>query len=105
MAPASQVTAAHVPMMTVARTKLNIVDNEGNIGKTVVVKGTLEPYFGAPGVKNTEYVSGLSGVENVGVDAEQGVVKYYNLQGVEVANPESGLYIRVQGDKATKVIL
>lgn len=88
-----------------ARTKLNIVDNEGNIGKTVVVKGTLEPYFGAPGVKNTEYVSGLSGVENVGVDAEQGVVKYYNLQGVEVANPESGLYIRVQGDKATKVIL
>lgn len=88
-----------------ARTKLNIVDNAGNIGKTVVVKGTLEPYFDAPGVKNTEYVSGLSGVENVGVDAEQGVVKYYNLQGVEVANPESGLYIRVQGDKATKVIL
>lgn len=88
-----------------ARTKLNIKDNPGNVGKTVIVKGSLEPYFSAPGVKNTEYVSGLSGVENVGVDAEQGVVKYYNLQGVEVANPESGLYIRVQGDKATKVIL
>lgn len=87
------------------RTKLNIKDTPDNVGKTVVVKGTLEAYFGAPGVKNAEYISGLSGVENVGVDAEQGVVKYYNLQGVEVANPESGLYIRVQGDKATKVIL
>lgn len=88
-----------------ARTKLNIVDNPGNIGQTVVVKGKLQPYFGVPGVKDTEYVSGLSGVENVGVDAEQGAVKYFNLQGVEVANPESGLYIRVQGDKATKVVL
>ena len=89
-----------------AATTLNIVENPTNVGKTVVVKGTLEAYFSAPGVKNTEYISGLSGVENVGVDAAaQGVVKYYNLQGVEVANPENGLYIRVQGDKATKVIL
>lgn len=30
---------------------------------------------------------------------------YYNLQGIKVANPEKGLYIRVQGKKATKVIL
>lgn len=55
---------------------------------------------------NVNYNGKSGGVENVGVEAaEQGVVKYYNLQGVEVANPESGLYIRVQGDKATKVIL
>ena len=60
---------------------------------------------GAPGVKNTEYVSGLSGVENVGVDAEQGVVEYFNLQGMRVENPTKGLYIRREGSKATKVIL
>lgn len=88
-----------------ARTKLNIKDNSGNVGKTVIVKGTLEPYYGAPGVKNTEYVSGLSGVENVGVDAEQGVVEYFNLQGMRVENPTKGLYIRREGSKATKVVL
>lgn len=30
-------------------------------------------------------------------------VEYYNLQGVRVAQPESGLYIRVQGKKAVKI--
>lgn len=32
-------------------------------------------------------------------------VVYYNLQGQRVANPENGLYIRVQGNKVAKVIL
>lgn len=45
------------------RAKLNIVDNPGNVGLTVVVKGTLENYFSAPGVKNAEYVSGLPEAE------------------------------------------
>lgn len=40
-------------------------------------------------------------VENV----EAGETVYYNLQGVKVANPESGLYIRVQGNKAQKVMI
>lgn len=30
---------------------------------------------------------------------------YFNLQGVKVANPEKGLYIKVEGKKATKVVL
>lgn len=38
------------------------------------------------------------------VDANAPVV-YYNLQGQRVANPENGLYIRVQGNKVAKVIL
>ena len=37
-------------------------------------------------------------------DADAPVV-YYNLQGVRVANPSNGLYIRVQGKKATKVLV
>lgn len=39
------------------RTALNLVDNVGNLGKKVMVYGTLEAYFtAAPGVKNvTEY--------------------------------------------------
>ena len=29
---------------------------------------------------------------------------YYNLQGIRVANPGDGIYIKVQGGKTTKVI-
>ncbi len=32
------------------------------------------------------------------------VPEYYNLQGVKVSNPENGVFIRVQGGKATKVV-
>lgn len=45
--------------------------------------------------------SGVAEVEAAG-NAE---VVYYNLQGVKVAEPENGLYIKVQGNKATKVLI
>lgn len=39
------------------------------------------------------------------IAAPDAPVEYYNIQGQKVANPRSGqLYIRVQGDKATKVV-
>ncbi len=44
------------------------------------------------------------GINDVTVDEANGPAAYYNLQGVRVENPESGLYIRVQGGKAVKVI-
>ena len=48
----------------------------------------------------------VSGVENVGVDAEEGEEVYYDLRGVEVRGELApGLYIRRQGAKATKVII
>ena len=37
--------------------------------------------------------------------SEEGEVEYYNLQGVKVVNPSSGIYIKKQGNKVTKVIL
>lgn len=37
--------------------------------------------------------------------AENAPVEYFNLQGVRVANPENGLYIRRQGNKVSKVIV
>ena len=45
----------------------------------------------------------VSGVE--GVEAENAEVKYYNLQGVKVENPEKGIFIKKQGNKTTKVVL
>ncbi len=47
---------------------------------------------------------GGSAIEEINADANVAPV-YYNLQGVRVDNPAKGLYIRVQGKKATKVVL
>lgn len=44
------------------------------------------------------------GISDITVD-ENAPVEYYNLQGVRVANPENGLYIRRQGNKAVKVLV
>ncbi len=45
--------------------------------------------------------SHTSGVEGITVDSAP--VEYYNLQGVRVANPEAGIFIRRQGNSVTKV--
>lgn len=42
-------------------------------------------------------------VESIAADENEAPV-YYNLQGVRVANPESGLYIVVKGSKVSKVV-
>ena len=39
------------------------------------------------------------------VAGENAPVEYYNLQGVKVARPENGIFIRKQGSKTTKVVL
>ncbi len=42
-------------------------------------------------------------VEVVATEAADAPVEYYNLQGMRVANPANGIFIRRQGNKATKV--
>ena len=46
----------------------------------------------------------LTGVEEIAVD-ENAPVEYYNLQGVKVDEPTNGTYIKVQGNKTTKVYI
>lgn len=46
-----------------------------------------------------------SGVEGVAAEVEAAPVEYYNLQGVRVAEPSNGLFIRRQGQKVEKVIV
>ncbi|MDE6468233.1 MAG: hypothetical protein K2L28_04970 [Muribaculaceae bacterium] len=60
---------------------------------------------GAPGNKWKFTVSkDNSGIESIEADTEA-PAEYYNLQGIRVANPENGIFIRRQGAKATKVVL
>lgn len=48
----------------------------------------------------------ITGVEGVAVDNEISTeVVYYNLQGVQVHNPSTGIYIKKEGDKISKIIL
>ena len=44
-----------------------------------------------------------TGVE--GIDADNAEGEYYTLQGVKVANPDKGIFIKVAGGKAVKVVL
>lgn len=46
--------------------------------------------------------NGSSGIGEVEVDENEAV--YYNLQGLRVAKPANGVFIRVAGGKATKVV-
>lgn len=51
-------------------------------------------------------VAGTSGIENVLTEADANApVEYFNIQGVRVANPQNGLYIRRQGNKVDKIYL
>lgn len=57
------------------------------------------------GIKVLCYTSDGSGVADVEIADQNAPVEYYNLQGIRVANPENGLFIRRQGSKTEKVIL
>lgn len=75
-------------------------------GEEMTVKYMAKKAGKAPSAVQTMSISGdgtTTGIENVAVEAEEAV--YYNLQGVRVANPENGVYVRVQGGKTTKVVL
>lgn len=47
----------------------------------------------------------LCGVENVEMKSNDAPVEYYTLQGIRVAEPVNGLYIRRQGNTSTKVLV
>lgn len=44
-----------------------------------------------------------SGISNVAAESNA-PVEYYNLQGVRVANPDNGIFVRRQGNKVSKVV-
>ena len=56
-------------------------------------------------VTSVKKVGGTSAIEDIDAAANNAPVEYYNLQGVRVANPANGLYIRRQGSTATKVLI
>lgn len=57
-------------------------------------------------MRATITIPALAGVEGIIADAENAPARYFNLQGMEVANPEAGqLVIKKEGSKTTKMIV
>ena len=94
-------------------TAVSIVLNKvaDGVVKNVLVQtqGKLRFYSeNAKGIQSHDVVvnfTGETGVEDIIADENNGEVEFFNLQGVRVANPENGVYIRRQGNKATKVLV
>lgn len=86
----------YVSYWTNSNTNTTLAENfEGTISFTLPASEEgLEVKFASKG----------AGIDSVVVEEDAPVV-YYNLQGVKVANPENGVYIMRQGDKATKVLV
>ncbi len=55
--------------------------------------------YGTDAKSNTQ-----TGIEDIVEDANA-AVEYFNLNGIRVANPENGLYIRRAGSKVEKVFI
>lgn len=51
----------------------------------------------------TVLISGVTGVAEI--EAAEEAPVYFNLQGVKVANPENGIFVKVQGGKTSKVVV
>lgn len=93
--------------------KFNILFTQGNgQPQTVDIKGVTysTTYAISKEKENDKYkvnTVSTTGIESIAEDAEETVVapEYYNLQGIKIANPENGLYIKRIGNKTEKVYI
>ena len=90
-------------------------NSEGNHAISVSEAGTLELYAYHPATDSKSDVKAITvtkqsdttAIDAIGADTAEGEAEYFNLQGVRI-NPENaapGLYIRLQGGKAAKVLV
>ena len=73
-----------------------------NFTGTIVLKIYGEGQAAATFMAGGENPEGPGAV--AGIDAENAAPVFYNLQGQKVANPDKGIYIKVAGGKAVKVV-
>lgn len=78
-------------------------EGSSNLGFDYPVPGEYKFVFNTETNVLTVTPDGEAGI--AAIDADNAVAKYFNLQGVEVANPENGLFIVVKGGKSSKVLV
>lgn len=87
---------------------INITEHEKGV-HTVTVKAVANDLNGDEVTAEEQQAGtfetpGTTGIDNVAAD-KAGNVRYFNLQGIEVKNPATGIYIKVEDGKASKVAL
>ena len=81
---------------------VKLMASEGRTGNVIDV--LIEVMWNDTPITVTFSTTMTDGV--ISIDTDQNApVEYYNLQGVRVANPEGGIFIRRQGNKTTKIAL
>lgn len=93
------------------------IDEDGNIDYSKIVAdgtGDRKWQIVEPGRYNIDIdlqkgsisieKAGMDGIEDIAEDNTEAPV-YYNLQGISVANPSKGIFIKKVGNKVSKVIL
>ncbi len=89
-----------------AGTEMSLGSGSGNI----TLSGAMDNVTIKLTVLNDDFSAGTLEIGNgiitgvSAVEAANGEAVYFNMQGVRVANPENGLFIRVQNGKAVKVV-
>lgn len=78
-------------------------NNPFKVGDITTVKGTSGWYTVMAKFELPDQMR--SGIADIMIPAEEGVAEYFNLQGIRVANPSAGIYIRRCGNKVEKEIL
>ena len=79
-------------------------------GVKITEAGTLKYFAHNPDtdarseVKSATATGTTTGIADINADVNA-PVEYFNLQGIRVANPENGMFIRRQGNQVTKVIM
>ncbi len=83
---------------------LQTIGNVNNINLVVYVVNKKTGAIENATTLKTAAIEGLAGIEEVAADAADtsAPVEYFNLQGVRVANPQGGVFIRRQGSNVTK---
>ncbi|MDO4320836.1 MAG: hypothetical protein Q4C34_09715 [Bacteroidales bacterium] len=72
---------------------------------TIYAPDASKFFYGANAESVLTFTERTNAVDNINVDNSNAPVEFFNLQGVRVANPENGVYIRRQGSNATKVFV
>jgi hypothetical protein len=71
---------------------------------TYDVESVITIYNNEPSIYVVSYTkSSTTSISDINV--ENGAVEYFNLQGVRVANPTNGIFVRRQGNKVSKVVI
>lgn len=78
---------------------------ENDLPQSVTLTFTDNKYTKITSIYIITHKENLTGLDNTIIVDENSPIEYYNLQGVKVATPQHGVYIKKQGSKTSKVLL